>query len=212
VVLHYMGLDLTVFALFSGAVGLGIGFGLQKVFANLISGFIILADKSVKPGDVIKVGDTYGWINFLGSRFVSVISRDGMEHLIPNENLITGEVVNWSFSNNLIRIHLPVGVSYQTDLEKARDLMLAVAARTMRILEDPLPVCLFMGFGDNAINLELRVWINDPQNGVNRAKSDLYWAIWKEFKTHGIEIPYPQRDVYMRSMPDLRMRTGPETG
>ena len=108
-ILHYMGLDLTVFTLFSGALGLGLGFGLQKVFANLVSGFIILADKSIKPGDVIQIGNQYGWINFLGSRYVSVVSRNGTEHLIPNENLITNEVINWSYSSKLVRINLPVG-------------------------------------------------------------------------------------------------------
>ena len=153
-VLHYVGLDLTVFALFSGALGLGLGIGLQKVFANLVSGFVILADKSIKPGDVIQLRDKYGWINFLGSRYVSVISRDGTEHLIPNENLITGEVINWSHSNNLVRLKVPAGISYGSDLEKARDLMLESAAVTKRVLKDPRPVCLLSGFGDNAVNLD----------------------------------------------------------
>ncbi len=112
-ILHYMGLDLTIFTLFSGALGLGLGFGLQKIFANLVSGFIILADKSIKPGDVIQMGNQYGWINFLGSRYVSVVARNGTEHLIPNENLITNEVINWSYSSKLVRLSLPVGVSYE---------------------------------------------------------------------------------------------------
>lgn len=197
-VLHYMGLDLTVFTLFSGALGLGLGFGLQKIFANLVSGFIILADKSIKPGDVIQMGDQYGWINFLGSRYVSVVSRSGTEHLIPNENLITNEVVNWSYSNNLVRLKLPVGVSYEADLEKARDLMLEVANNTKRVLVDPKPSCLLMGFGDSTIDLELRVWLNDPQNGLGRVKSELNWGIWRAFREHGIELPYPQRDVHLK--------------
>ena len=154
IVLHYLGLDLTVFALFGGALGLGLGFGLQKIFANLVSGFILLGDKSIKPGDVIQLKDTYGWINFLGSRYVSVVTRDGIEHLIPNENLITGEVINWSYSQNLVRLRVPVGVAYGSDLEKARELMLEAAADTMRVLKDPQPACLLTGFGDNAVNLE----------------------------------------------------------
>jgi small-conductance mechanosensitive channel len=202
-VLHYMGLDLTVFTLFSGALGLGLGFGLQKVFANLVSGFIILADKSIKPGDVIQMGEKYGWINYLGSRYVSVVSRNGTEHLIPNENLITNEVVNWSYSNNLVRLNLPVGVSYESDLEKARDLMLEVANATKRVLVDPKPTCLLTGFGDSAINLELRVWINDPQNGIGKVKSDLHWGVWKAFKEHGIELPYPQREVHFKTSPGV---------
>jgi small-conductance mechanosensitive channel len=212
IVLHYLGLDLTVFALFSGALGLGLGFGLQKIFANLVSGFILLADKSIKPGDVIQLGDKYGWINFLGSRYVSVITREGTEHLIPNENLITGEVINWSYSHNLVRLKVPVGVAYGSDLEKARDLMLAAAADTLRVLKDPRPICLLTGFGDNAVNLEARVWINDPQNGIGSAKSDLFWGIWRRFRENGIEIPYPQQDVYLKSIPETLLRTGPEEG
>jgi small-conductance mechanosensitive channel len=207
-----LGLDLTVFALFSGALGLGLGFGLQKVFANLVSGFILLADKSIKPGDVIQLKDTYGWINFLGSRYVSVITRDATEHLIPNENMITGEVINWSYSQNLVRLKMPVGVAYDSDLEKARELMLAAAADTLRVLKDPKPACLLTGFGDNTVNLELRVWINDPQHGIGSVKSDLLWGIWRRFREHGIEIPYPQRDVHLKSIPDTLLRTGPEEG
>jgi small-conductance mechanosensitive channel len=144
---------------------LGLGFGLQKIFANLVSGFILLADKSIKPGDVIQLGDRYGWINFLGSRYVSVITRSGTEHLIPNENLITGEVINWSYSQNLVRLKVPLGVAYGSDLEKVRDLALEAAGDTKRVLQDPQPGFRLMGFGDNAINVELRVWINDPQHG-----------------------------------------------
>jgi small-conductance mechanosensitive channel len=210
VVLQYMGLGLTVFALFSGALGLGLGFGLQKVFANLVSGFIILADKSIKPGDVIQVGDKYGWVNFLGTRYTSVVTRKGTEHLIPNETLVTSEVINWSYSNNLVRVDIPVGVSYASDLEKARDLILEAAAGSPRVLTDPKPACLLAGFGDNSVNLELRVWLNDPQKGIGSMKSDLLWGIWRRFHEHGIELPFPQRDVHLKSIPDTLIRTGPE--
>jgi small-conductance mechanosensitive channel len=210
IVLSYLGLDLTVFALFSGALGLGLGFGLQKIFANLVSGFILLGDKSIKPGDVIKLKDTYGWINFLGSRYCSVITREGTEHLIPNENLITTEVINWSYSHNLVRLKVPVGVGYGSDLEKVRDLMLQAATNTKRALKDPKPNCLLVGFGDNSINLELLVWINDPQNGVSSVKSDLLWDIWQRFRQHGIELPFPQRDVHLKYMPEITIRPGPD--
>jgi small-conductance mechanosensitive channel len=210
VVLQYMGLGLTVFALFSGALGLGLGFGLQKVFANLVSGFIILADKSIKPGDVIQLGDKFGWINFLGTRYTSVIARNGTEHLIPNESLVTSEVINWSYSNNLIRLEIPVGVSYGADLEKARDLMLECAAASPRVLKDPQPVCYLAGFGDSTVNLELRVWLNDPQNGIGSMRSDLLWGIWHRFHEHGIELPFPQRDLHFKSIPEVKIRTGPE--
>jgi small-conductance mechanosensitive channel len=212
IVLHYLGLDLTIFALFSGALGLGLGFGLQKIFANLVSGFILLADKSVKPGDVIQLKDTYGWINFLGSRYCSVVTRDGIEHLIPNENLITGEVINWSYSQNLVRIRVPVGVAYGADLEKARELVLAAAGDTPRVLKDPKPACLLTGFGDSAVNLEARVWLNDPQNGIGSVKSDLFWGIWRRFKEQGIEIPFPQRDLHLKSLHPGGVWTGPEKG
>ena len=211
-VITYLGLDLTVFALFSGALGLGLGFGLQKVFANLVSGFIFLGDKSIKPGDVIQLGDEYGWINFLGIRYVSVITRNGTEHLIPNEKLITGEVINWSYSQNLVRLKLPIGVAYGSDLEHVRDLMLEAAADTKRVLKDPQPSFRLMGFGDNAINLELRTWINDPQHGVHSVKSDIFWGIWQRFRDHGIEIPYPQRDVHLKSIPDTLPRAEPQEG
>jgi small-conductance mechanosensitive channel len=210
IVLHYLGLDLTVFALFGGALGLGLGFGLQKIFANLVSGFILLGDKSIKPGDVIQLGDKYGWINFLGSRYVSVVTRDGIEHLIPNENLITGEVINWSYSQNLVRLRVPVGVAYGSDLEKARELMLAAAADTFRVLKDPKPAYLITGLGDNAVNLEVRVWINDPQNGIASVKSDIFRGILQRFRDHGIEMPYPQRDVHLKSVPEAMLRTGSE--
>jgi small-conductance mechanosensitive channel len=212
IVLHYLGLDLTVFALFGGALGLGLGFGLQKIFANLVSGFILLADKSIKPGDVIQLGDQYGWINFLGGRYVSVVTRDGIEHLIPNENLITGEVINWSYSQNLVRLRVPVGVAYGSDLEKARELMLAAAADTLRVLKDPEPTYLIIGLGDNAVNLEVRVWIHDPQNGIASVKSDLFRGILQRFRDHGIELPYPQRDVHLKSVPEAMGRIGAEGG
>ena len=164
----------------------------------------------LQPGDVIQMGDKYGWINFLGSRYVSVITRDGTEHLIPNENLITGEVINWSYSQNLVRLKVPVGVAYGSDLEKARELMLESAAVTKRVLKDPGPACILSGFGDNAVNLELRVWINDPRNGIASVKSDLFWGIWQRFRDHGIIMPYPQRDVHLKSIPEITIRTGPE--
>ncbi len=209
-VLTYLGLDLTVFALFSGALGLGLGIGLQKVFANLVSGFILLADKSIKPGDVIQLGDKYGWINYLGVRYISVVTRNGTEHLIPNENLITGEVINWSYSQNLVRLKVPVGVAYGSDLEQVQDLMVEAAADTERVLKDPEPSVRLLGFGDSAINLELRVWISDPQNGTTKVKSQVLWGIWRRFRDHGIEIPFPQRDLHLKSIPEVKIQTEPE--
>jgi small-conductance mechanosensitive channel len=208
IVLDYVGINLTVLQLFSGALGLGIGFGLQKVFANLVSGFIILADKSIKPGDVIQVGDTYGWIKFLGSRYVSVVTRDGTEHLIPNENLVTGQVINWSYSNNLVRLRVPIGISYESDLQKAMQLMLEASATTKRVLQEPKPSCLLVGFGDSAVNFELRVWIGDPENGLGSIKSDLLLGVWQRFREQGIVFPYPQRVLHHKSIHETTIPNG----
>jgi len=208
-VLYSMGINLTAFAVFSGGIGLGIGFGLQKVFANLISGLIILADKSIKPGDVIQLGDTYGWINFLGGRYISVVTRDGTEHLIPNEDLITNQVVNWSFTNNLLRLKIPIGIGYSSDMKQAMELMLEAAGEAPRVLTDPKPACLLMGFGDNSVNLQLRLWIRDPQNGVANIKSQVLLGVWERFQAHGIDLPFPQRVLHHKSLPELEVAVRP---
>jgi len=172
VALNAVGIDLTALAVFSGALGLGIGFGLQKVVANLISGVILLMDRSVKPGDVIAINQTYGWINTIGARYVSVITRDGIEHLIPNEQLISNPVENWSYTDRNVRQRLPLGVSYESDLRQAIDLAIQAADGFERILKDPVPRCLVKGFGDNTVELELRVWIQDAEKGVSNIKSE----------------------------------------
>ena len=195
--MNSVGIDLTGLAVFSGAVGVGIGFGLQKIFANLISGLLILADKSIKPGDVIEVAGTYGWVNTLGGRYASVVTRDGVEHLIPNEELINQRVSNWTFSDSEIRIKLPIGVAYDSDLPLAIKVCINAAREQGRILASPEPACLVTGFGDNAIDLQLRIWIRDPQNGITNIKSAVYIKIWELFKQEGIEIPYPQRVLHM---------------
>jgi len=193
--LNVVGIDFTAFAVFSGALGIGIGFGLQKVFANLMSGFILLMDKSIKPGDVIAVADTYGWVNRLGARYVSILTRDGKEHLIPNETLITQPVENWTYTDDKIRIHIPIGVSYNSDVPLVKNLLLEVAQKNPRILKDPKPVCLISGFGDNSVDFEIRGWIKDPVNGISNVRSSVYGDIWKIFKENNIVIPFPQRDT-----------------
>lgn len=199
--LDSVGIDLTAFAVFSGAIGLGIGFGLQKVMSNLISGIILLMDKSVKPGDVISLGATYGEIKTLGARYVSVITRDGTEHLIPNEDLISQRVENWSFSSRMIRVRMPFGISYESDVHKAMELALAVADETERVKRDPKPVCQLKAFGDSSLDLELRVWVDDPQNGLGNVCSLVLLGIWDKFRANGIEFPYPQRDIHIKSAP-----------
>lgn len=194
-----VGIDLTALTVFGGAIGLGLGFGLQKVVSNLVCGFILLTDRSIKPGDVVEIGGTYGWINNLRARYVSVITRDGTEHLIPNEDLVTQRVVNWSFTNNLVRFRTPVGISYNADPHKAIAVITEVAESIGRILKDPAPKVLVTGFGDSSVDLEIRCWIADPVNGLGNIRSELLLKIWDAFKENGIEIPFPQRDVHIRS-------------
>lgn len=204
IALSAMGIDLTAFAVFGGAVGVGIGFGLQKVVSNLVSGVILLLDRSIKPGDVIELGGAYGWINTLGARYVSVVTRDGMEYLIPNEDLITQRVINWSFSSRKIRLKVPIGISYDSDVHQAIALIKEAAGAEERVLDDPPPNCLMRGFGDSALDLELRFWITDPENGAGNIQSAVLLRIWDKFQEYGIQIPYPHREVI------LRRETSPE--
>jgi len=194
-----VGIDLTALAIFSGALGVGLGFGLQKIFSNLVSGVILLMDSSIKPGDVITVGQTFGWINHLGARYVSVITRDGIEHLIPNEILIIERVENWSYSDNLVRLKIPIGISYKADVRLAMKLCVEAASVTPRILSNPEPRCLMKGFGDSSVDLELRLWIDDPTNGRGNVLSEVLLGVWDRFHEQGIEIPFPQRDLHLRS-------------
>jgi small-conductance mechanosensitive channel len=199
--LNIVGVNLTSLAVFSGALGVGIGFGLQRIASNFISGFILIMDRSIRPGDVITVGDSFGWVKELNARYVVVRSRDGVETLIPNENLITSEVINWSYSDKAVRLKVPVQVSYDDDPIRAMDLLVEVGRGHPRVEDAPAPVARLMGFGDSGIELELRVWIDDPQEGVNNIRSELNVEIWKAFKREGITIPYPQRDLHLRSLP-----------
>jgi len=193
--LKSVGIDLTAFAVFSGAIGVGIGFGLQKIFSNFISGFILLFDRSIRPGDVISIGDRFGWVQSLHARYVVVRDRDGVETLIPNENMITSEVTNWSYSDRAIRQRVPVQISYENDPEVAMQLLIDAAADKPRVLKTPEPAARLIGFGNNGIDLELRIWINDPEAGVANVVSDINLSIWKSFKANDITIPFPQRDV-----------------
>lgn len=192
-----LGIDLTALAVFSGALGLAVGFGLQKTFGNLIAGIILLMDRSIKPGDVIVVGDSFGWVNKIGIRAVSVVTRDGKEHLIPNENLMTQEVENWSFSSKDVRIHVPVRVSFGADQERAQELMYQAAAEAPRVLDTPATAVWLMAFGESGLEYEIRVWISDPESGVNNVKSDVLTRVWKLFAENGIIVPYPQRDLHL---------------
>ena len=199
VALTSVGIDFTALAVFSGAVGVGIGFGLQKVVSNLISGIILLLDRSIKPGDVIEVGDAYGWIRKLGARYAAVVTRDGKEYLIPNEDLITQQVVNWSYSDRNVRMHIPIGISYHADVRLAMKLVEEAALACPRVLRMPMPVARLVGFGDSSVDLELRFWVDDPEEGVINVRSDVLLEVWDRFHENGIEIPFPQRDIHIVS-------------
>jgi small-conductance mechanosensitive channel len=205
VALNSVGIDLSALALLSGAIGVGIGFGLQKIVGNFISGLILLSDKSVKPGDVVQLQDVYGYVKHMGGRCVSVVTRDEKEYLIPNEDLITQQVINWSYSTQKIRIKVPVGISYDADPHEAMELIKNAPKDIERVLNDPAPKCLMVGFGDNSVDLQLRFWIRDPQNGVANITSEVMVSIWDVLKAHGIEIPYPQRDVHLAPESSLRV-------
>ncbi|MFK7940532.1 MAG: mechanosensitive ion channel family protein [Roseovarius sp.] len=193
--LRAIGIDLTGLAVLSGAIGVGLGFGLQKVVSNLVSGVIILLDKSIKPGDVISLGDTFGWINSLGARYVSVVTRDGREYLIPNEDLITGQVVNWSHSNDFVRLDIYFGTSYGCDPHLVRKIAIAAAKDVDRVLAFKAPVCHIVGFGDSSVDYILRFWISDPTGGLTNIRGNVYLALWDAFAEHDISIPFPQREV-----------------
>ncbi len=200
-----LGIDLTALAVFSGAFGLAIGFGLQKTFGNLISGIILLMDRSIKPGDVIAVNDgtgaTIGQVKKIGIRAVSVITREKKEYLIPNEILMTTQVENWSYSSRDVRIRVPVIVSAATDLHLAERLMLEAARSSRRVLPEPSPSVWLTDFSGGTLKLEIQIWIQDPEEGLGNVRSDILKKLWALFGENGIAIPPPQQDVNVKGLP-----------
>lgn len=208
IAMRTVGIDLTAFAIFSGAVGVGVGFGLQNSVSNFISGISLLLDKSIKPGDVISVGNSFGWISALNTRYTSVVTRDGREHLIPNESLITQQVVNWSYSDSKVRLEVPIGVSYKADPHRVKSVLEKAASKHPRILAAPAPIVHFTEFGDSSLNFLFRFWINDPAQGLANIKSDVLFAIWDALKANGIEIPFPTRALYAPDGITVHVETG----
>ena len=206
IAIDFLGISLTALTVFSGAFGLAIGFGLQKTFGNLISGIIMLMDRSIMPGDVIAVGSgtdkTVGQVNRIGIRAVSVTTRDEIEYLIPNELLMTSTVENWSFSTRDVRLKVPVGIAYGSDIELAERLMLEAASGHPRVHADPPPTVWLHAFGDSSIQFEIQLWIDDPEAGVGNVRSDVLKRIWVLFNQHGVHLPYPQRDLHIKAWPE----------
>lgn len=218
-----LGIDLTALAVFSGAAGLAIGFGLQKTVGNLIAGIILLMDRSIKPGDIIVVGDgssmggtaatngvpNVGRVAKIGVRAVNVVTRDGKKHLIPNELLMTQPVENWSYASPEVRVRMRVPVGYDCDLRLAQRLIVEAATTNPRILNEPEPVVWITAFGERAVEHELRYWISDPEAGLGNIQGEVFLGIWDRFKEAGIRIPYPRRDVYFVGTPDEAAGTIP---
>lgn len=197
--LDILGIDLTALAIFSGAVGIGIGFGLQKITSNFISGIILLFEKSVEEGDLVELNDgTYGFVRNTGARYTLIETFDSKEIMIPNEDFITNRVVNWTFSNSNGRVDIPIGVSYSSDLDKVKELILEAASENPRCIKSPHPECYLREFGDSSVNFLLTFWVSDVTEGRYEPQSDVMFSIWHKFKEHGIEIPFPQRDVHIK--------------
>ncbi|MGH1351458.1 MAG: mechanosensitive ion channel family protein [Methyloligellaceae bacterium] len=199
-VTEFLGVDITALAVFSGAIGIGLGFGLQKITSNFISGIILLFEKSVKEGDLVQLADgTKGIVRHSGPRFVLIEGYDGKEVMVPNEEFITNSVINMTYSNPHGRIEIPIGISYSSDPEKARQLMIDTAASHPRCSKENKPQCFMTEFGDSSINFVLHFWVDDVVKGLYGPRSDVMFAIWNEFNDAGIEIPFPQRDVHVKS-------------
>ncbi|MDP2809934.1 MAG: mechanosensitive ion channel [Rhodocyclaceae bacterium] len=195
IVLPQVGIDLTTLSIFGGALGVGLGFGLQKIASNYVSGFIILLDNSIRIGNIISVGNDRGEVTRITTRYTVLKNLSGVEALVPNELLVGSVVQNESYSDPQVRVALPVQVSYDSDLERAMAIMAAAATAQERVLVDPAPAVLLKDFADSGINLELGFWVGDPQTGVGQLRSDINLAIWRDFKQAGISIPFPQREV-----------------
>jgi small-conductance mechanosensitive channel len=193
------GIDLTAFAVFGGALGVGIGLGLQRIVSNFVSGIVLAFEGSIRPGDVITIGQTFGTVNALHARHVVVHTRDGLDILVPNETLLTQDITNWSFGDRNVRLRVPVQISYNDDPEQAITALEEVARSHPRVLKDPPPTGALTSFGESGVDLELWIWVNDPERGVTNVRSELNRAIWQAFKRAGITIPYPQRDLHIKS-------------
>ena len=210
-VLSALGINLSALAFFSGAVGVGIGLGLQKIVANFISGIILLVDKSVKPGDLVTVGDSFGRINAMNTRYISVAAGDGREFLIPNEDMVTQKVVNWTYTDKNTLVKVKFGTNYDADPRVVCQLAIDVATKTPRVTDMKPPGCLLTEFGDYGMQFALTFWISDPDAGMDNVRSDVMLALWEAFKREGIRVPYPVRDIRIRggALPVETVTDGP---
>ena len=199
VILQTAGIDLSTLTILAGALGVGVGFGLQNITNNLVSGIILLIERPIKVGDRIEVGEVHGDVVRISPRATIIVTNDNIAVIVPNSDFITGRITNWSYTDRDVRFHIPVGVSYRSDPEEVRRLLLAVAGAHPGVLKQPEPDALFQEFGDSSLNFILRVWTRDYITTPGILRSELNFAISRIFKEHGIEVPFPQRDLHIRS-------------
>ncbi len=198
--MEVLGIDLTTLTVLGGALGIGIGFGLQKISSNFISGLILLLEKAIKQGDLIELADgTYGFVQKLKARYTLIETVDGKEVLVPNEDFIVNQVVNWTFSNSKCRIQIDLGVSYNADIDLAKNLILEAASENAKCMSDPGPQCYLLNFGDSSVDFRLFFWISNILDGRWETQSEVMFSIWHKFKENNIEIPFPQRDLHIKS-------------
>jgi small-conductance mechanosensitive channel len=204
VALRAVGLDLRVLMVFAGAMGIGIGLGMQSTAANLIAGFSIIFGRRLRKGDLLQVGETVGYVREIGLRATKVRTLDNIEYLVPNAQLTTNTIVNYTLSDALIRVHVPVGVSYSADPKQVEKLLLDVAKKNPDVIQSNPPQVWFTEFGDSSLNFELLVWTDVRSVGALKMRSDLYYTIFEALAEAGIEIPFPQRDLHIRSGLDTK--------
>lgn len=197
--LKLVGIDLSSLAIIAGAVGVGIGFGLQNIVSNFVSGIIILAERPIAIGDRVEVNGITGQVLHIRLRSTVIVTNDNISVIVPNSNFISNPVVNWSYGDLKVRINLPVGVAYGTDPEKVRQLLTEVGLAHRAVLREPPPSVFFIGFGESSLDFELGVWTAEMVQNPKRFRSELYFEIEKTLRTHGVEIPFPQRDLHLRS-------------
>jgi small-conductance mechanosensitive channel len=196
---QFAGIDLGSLALFAGAIGVGLGFGLQNVISNFVSGIIILVERPIALGDRVEVGNVEGRVTKISLRSTTVVTNDNITIIVPNSDFISSRVTNWSHGDPKVRLRLPLGVAYGTDVEKIRRLMCELALTHRAVLSEPAPHLLFTGFGESSLDFELAVWTADMAQRPHMLRSDLYYAIERCLRENGIEIPFPQRDVHLRT-------------
>ncbi|TAK48641.1 MAG: mechanosensitive ion channel [Xanthobacteraceae bacterium] len=209
IVMSAAGVDLSALTIFSGAVGVGIGFGLQKIVGNFVSGVILLADKSVKPGDLVTIGDSFGRVSAMNTRYISVSAGDGREFLIPNEDLVTQKVVNWTYTDKNTLVEVKFGVDYETDPRRVCQIAQDIAVATPRVTRLKPPVCLVTEFAEYGIRFSLTFWIADPDAGMGNIRSEVMLALWDRFRQEGISMPLPVRDIRVRGVLPLEAYDGP---